>query len=659
MGIFSKRSEGAEGSPEENKELEQESSVEEEPKEPQFGLRENLSRKMASMDINQLDKYLSELKDMSPEDAVKYASGVLKGKGALGGSDKQVKKRLLEVTKGYKGELKESHKAQLDEIKSTSLLLRKIKEEGYESAEEWVVNMSPEEVMKAQYAYLGGKGSRSTEDVKQIREFLLEAAEKAAEQAHNDKSPFLKVTGKLAKVKVFGKPLSTTFFAGAVAGGAARKGIRLAFMGTAGFIPFALAGAGGGAVAASARSYFTERRAYKNLLKEMSGGKARLDNVSTEQIYERLEKWDGEKEKAKHPRTIERLMDERRYLLMALKKKMKKEDSPEAFVNGILSTEHTDTVNGTGVEEIDPLNEEARELFESIKSAKLVDRARWASAVRRGALIGAIGGVVGGMVMDHFSGDDGLTERAFAKGEDIIDKNAPIIEGSGIPEELFSPEAPTGVSTEELFSPEAPITPEELIAPTYSPLPGEVFSEEIPADQNASEYLHNQLDEMLGREATPLEYQAAAEEFMSDNNIALSDMYGPIGQSEIFSDGTMVDLSGVNEAAHSIVAGIPIEEATDSFILSMESLPNETILVSGSNPWIESHDWIGDILGRHPTNAEIMAIDKIICEDSNVGVPMWGIEGDVDHRKIPIGYKLDFTRAKGLLVDMLNKESGS
>ncbi len=303
-------------------------SVEELPEEPQFGVRDNLAAKIAGMSAGELAEYRAYLEDMSIGDTTRYARGTLTGKGVLGGLPEEVKQRLLETVDNHIKGLEQLRQEQLDAIVGTSLFIKKFREEGYESIEEWIINMSPEELARAQHAYLAGKGSRSAEDVEQIREYLLEAADKLAEGIQGEKPGFKeRLVSKLSRVKVFGRPLSE-FAAGAVAGGAVRRGLRFAFMGVGGFIPAAIAGAGGGSIAALARGYFQERRAYKNLLKEMAGGEAKLDEISLGDIEARLNDWEEKMDAARHPRTVERLMDERRYLLMILRKKAAAEGEP-------------------------------------------------------------------------------------------------------------------------------------------------------------------------------------------------------------------------------------------------------------------------------------------------------------------------------------------
>ncbi|MDP3953591.1 MAG: hypothetical protein Q8P99_02105, partial [bacterium] len=548
LGRFRNYGTGAEGTPdeEETPDLTAEEVVDEAeekeklPKEPEFGLRDNLATKIAGMNAGELEMFRARVRDMSAEDAARYAKGVLKGKGVLGGGQEAVKERLMETLESYVGEIEQTREAQLDAIVATATFIKKFKEEGYENIEEWIVNMSPEDLIKAQYAYLGGKGSRSAGDIEQIRAYMLEAAAKLAEslgeKGSEEREGFgTRLMGKLARVKIFGKPLSE-FAAGAVAGGAVRRGLKFALMGVTGFIPAAIAGAGGGSIAALARGYFGERRAYRDLLKDMTGGKAKLSEISSEDIYARLDAWKEEMDAAEHPRTIERLMDERRYLLMALRKKAESEGGdPEAMISSLMGIEHNDGVEGSEAEAIEPLNEDAARLLAEMKEAKLSAWRRvGGKAVLRGALMGAIGGVVGGLIMDKLFDGGSAAEELAGRAKDM---------GPGMraPEDLFSPEAGRvpGVHADGFDAEIPPIEDiPEITNPsiTYTPLEGELITAEIPADQSMSEYLNGYLEDTLGRQPSALEYQAAALELMEDNHISLADMYGPSGQSEIFMD---------------------------------------------------------------------------------------------------------------------------
>ena len=66
-------------------------------------------------------------------------------------------------------------------------------------------------------------------------------------------------------------------------------------------------------------------------------------------------------------------------------------------------------------------------------------------------------------------------------------------------------------------------------------------------------------------------------------------------------------------------------------------------LGEGENPWTVTKRVLTEQLGRTPTNDEVMQIDKMVTDASDVAVPEWGIAGSADHEHLPVGYELTFT----------------
>lgn len=63
-------------------------------------------------------------------------------------------------------------------------------------------------------------------------------------------------------------------------------------------------------------------------------------------------------------------------------------------------------------------------------------------------------------------------------------------------------------------------------------------------------------------------------------------------------------------------------------------------LPAGSNPWNEAAGVLRQALGHDATNSQIMQLTQEIARNSNIGVPNWGIDGAMDHTKLPVGYSL-------------------
>lgn len=76
----------------------------------------------------------------------------------------------------------------------------------------------------------------------------------------------------------------------------------------------------------------------------------------------------------------------------------------------------------------------------------------------------------------------------------------------------------------------------------------------------------------------------------------------------------------------------------------LAQMPQEISLERGSSPWQTSEQYLKEILGRNPTNSEIVAVTKELAKASAISVPKWNISGEgfTDHRKLPVSFKLIF-----------------
>ncbi len=108
----------------------------------------------------------------------------------------------------------------------------------------------------------------------------------------------------------------------------------------------------------------------------------------------------------------------------------------------------------------------------------------------------------------------------------------------------------------------------------------------------------------------------------------------------------MPSLQGVSEDIAS-VGESPVAEVLPEVLateLELVQIPSEIFLEQGSNPWEVSRTYLGEILGRTPTNLEILTVTKELAKSSGISVPEWNImgEGFLDHRNLPVGFKLIF-----------------
>lgn len=98
---------------------------------------------------------------------------------------------------------------------------------------------------------------------------------------------------------------------------------------------------------------------------------------------------------------------------------------------------------------------------------------------------------------------------------------------------------------------------------------------------------------------------------------------------------------GVPETAG--VAGTVAQTAEQAATQALEAIGNNIPLQEGSNPWEVSTTVLKQMGIANPTPAQIMQLDKVFCQENNIGVPAWGIKGTIDARNLPVGFNLNLT----------------
>lgn len=79
----------------------------------------------------------------------------------------------------------------------------------------------------------------------------------------------------------------------------------------------------------------------------------------------------------------------------------------------------------------------------------------------------------------------------------------------------------------------------------------------------------------------------------------------------------------------------PIDQA-------IENLPAQMTLPQGSTPWALAEQLLKEANPNgNYTPADIMAVDKVLCQVNGVAVPEWGIEGKVLATRLPIGMNFE------------------
>lgn len=75
-----------------------------------------------------------------------------------------------------------------------------------------------------------------------------------------------------------------------------------------------------------------------------------------------------------------------------------------------------------------------------------------------------------------------------------------------------------------------------------------------------------------------------------------------------------------------------------------------------SNPWNETHAMLREAFDqKDPSNAQIQEITKMICKDSGIKVPAWGLDGNIDQHNLPPGFKLKVSHDTLLRIAAMKK----
>ncbi len=94
----------------------------------------------------------------------------------------------------------------------------------------------------------------------------------------------------------------------------------------------------------------------------------------------------------------------------------------------------------------------------------------------------------------------------------------------------------------------------------------------------------------------------------------------------------------------------------------MENLPKEVFqldqvgLHADSNPWNETKAILMTAFDQKPpSDAQVMEITKMICKDSGIKVPEWGLTSGIDAHNLPPGFNLKVTGATKLAIAAMKK----
>lgn len=326
--------------------------------------------------------------------------------------------------------------------------------------------------------------------------------------------------------------------------------------------------------------------------------------------------------------------------------------------------------------------------FRRIQAA---DKTRLRNAAIRGVVFGAVGGVVGGVIADKLSEELAKVQWPEIQGPQInhqvgaeptatpTESLTPTPTGTPVPAETTAAagapaptETPTPTPTETatptpVTTPEATATPlPQAETPPSAPPPPEAPAQppaeaqeamktppdkvavpetaqetfQIPAGSNPWVEVDKYLIENLDRNPTNQEIRQAVTRLLTENSIT---------DATKIPAGSELQIGSVKEYLGQILSEQP------QITAELATAPEAISLPSGSNPWSETSEYLEDVLGRKPSNAEILKVTQEVCRQSNISVPAWNIAGANLDTQLPPGFRLNFNQSAKNVISSLVK----
>lgn len=116
--------------------------------------------------------------------------------------------------------------------------------------------------------------------------------------------------------------------------------------------------------------------------------------------------------------------------------------------------------------------------------------------------------------------------------------------------------------------------------------------------------------------------------------------------------GYTINLSGADEIVKQAISGQPL------LPLEIAQMPDTISLPPGSNPWEVSKTLLSKAMegsGQIPTDAQILELDKRLCEINGFAAPELGISGDKLAASLQAGQKINIGPLKQLAVKIITK----
>lgn len=301
------------------------------------------------------------------------------------------------------------------------------------------------------------------------------------------------------------------------------------------------------------------------------------------------------------------------------------------------------------------------QLKERLQGLKPNDAKKLAIATGRGAILGAVGGAIGfgvaGLVGEYISGISLTSALEHAKETaSSVTSHLPSAEPH-LPD--LSKVSETVSSLNPLHH-EVPHGPSVDQATSHFP-PG--WSAEQPSVSTPKPYEDSGITEGSGMQYKPLTEHGGISGDVTVSHmepvVSHPDAGGVAHPGENVSHPSTSDHNGINQSMpkenieNTQAAGLMNPQLQEA----VHNLPAEVKLPEGGSVWQVTHDSLKQALGQEPTDAQILAVAKVVARENGIAVKEWGIGGTIDSRNLEVGRSIIVNdNVKNAIVNMLSKK---
>lgn len=304
-------------------------------------------------------------------------------------------------------------------------------------------------------------------------------------------------------------------------------------------------------------------------------------------------------------------------------------------------------------------------LLERLKDLSPNDWKRLGTVTLRGAATGAVFGLAGALFEEALHAATSVDTTNVGQSPDLTPTPTPSATEvpSPTPEPGVGPglgpqpgadqtpipspdQTPTITPTAEP-SPAPAVTP----APSETPLPPEGTPAVTPPAEGVTPSPEATASPLPGTVTPPAETPIPPPTTPSPETPTPSAPEVPPSTPEAGAPATPLEPGATPPSPGELPPVLPPIDAITETVQNLKDVP----LAAGSNPWEVATDLLKQVDPNHvPSNAEIMEVTRVICEQNNISVPEWGISGAIDEHRIPIGYLLKIdSDVKSAIIDIV------